>query len=144
MKYINILIALHLVTRLALADPLPAKTISHPKSKCVVKATAGEYPIYTVYKENKAIFSPKSDGVGPVIISPSGKYIALSGGEISLIDIEKDKYEYGVVVVNCETGKIKGYRKNLPTFITKWEADDKGLHMSDFLNLSGNSGETLP
>jgi len=96
-----------------------------------------------VFRKNKAIYSPKSDGVVTAIISPSGKYVALSGGEISLLDIQKDKFDYGVVVVNCKTGKIKGYRKGLPTLISKWEGD-QGIHISDFLNLSGNDGDTLP
>ena len=67
----------------------------------------------------------------------------LSAGEVSLIDLESEKFEYGVVVINCETGNKKGYRKGVPTLITKWERDS-GLRISEFLNLSGNSGETLP
>lgn len=143
MNFVTTLLAGLLLTIPAFADPQASRTISQPNSKCVVKSSAGEYPSYTVTKNNKPIYSPKSDGIIKALISPSGKYVALSAGEISLIDIEKDRFEYGVVIVNCETGKIKGYRKGQPTLMTKWKGET-GLEISDFLNLSGNSGESLP
>jgi len=131
------------VTTHAFADPQTARTLSQPNSKCVVKSTAGEYPTYTVYRNKKVLYSPKSDGIVTTIISPSGKYVALSAGEISLLDIEKGKFEYGVVIVNCESGKIKGYRKGQPTLISKWEGEQV-LGLSDSKSISVNSGESLP
>ncbi len=115
-----------------------ARTISQANSKCEVKVSSGEYPSYTVLKNKKDLYSPKSDGVVAALISPSGKFLALSAGEISLLDVEKDKFDYGVVIVNCDTGKIKGYRKGQATLIKSWNGE-KGIDISDFLNLSGNS-----
>lgn len=138
-----LLIGMSLAPNFASADPQKAKTVSQKNSKCSVKRESGEYPTYRVLKDGKAIFEPKSDGIVQALISPSGKYVALAAGEVSLIDLEAEKFEYGVVVVNCETGSMKGYRKGIPTHITRWEGNS-GLHISEYLNLSGNSGETLP
>lgn len=136
-------ICICLIPGIGSTEPQKAKTISQENSKCTVKREAGEYPTYRVLKHGKTLYQPKSDGIVEALISPSGKYVALSAGEVSLIDLEPEKFEYGVVVINCETGKKKGYRKGVPTQIIKWEGDS-GLHISDYLNLSGNSGETLP
>lgn len=125
------------------AESRKPKSISAKNSKCVVKRRAGEYPTYRVFIDGKPVFEPKSDGIAAALISPSGKYLALSSGETELIDLEPGKFEYGVVVVNCETGNKKGYRRGVPTLITKWDGES-GLQISDFLNLSGNSGESLP
>jgi hypothetical protein len=71
----------------------------------------------------KALFLPQSDGIVAALISPSGKYVALSAGETDLIDVQPGKMEYGVAVVNCATGKIAGYRRGQATLITKWKSD---------------------
>jgi hypothetical protein len=98
-----------LLPTLSSADPSPAKTYSDPKSKCVVKSSAGEYPFYTVHRGKKVIFRPGSDGIWGVSFSPSGKYIALMSGEMDGIRIGKAKAQYSMVIVSCESGKAKGY-----------------------------------
>jgi len=107
-----------------LADPSPAKTIKTENSKCVVKSTAGEYPMYSILIDEKVIFKPMSDGIVNAKISPSGKFVALSGGEISLIDLEKGKFDYGLVIINCKTKNIVGLRKGKPSWIKRWEKDE--------------------
>jgi hypothetical protein len=133
-----------LLTTSAFADPSKPEIIKANNSKCTVAITGGEYPKYIVMRDKKTTFAPTSDGVVKALISPSGKYVALSAGEISLIDIVDGKFEFGVAIVNCLTGNVKGYRKGQPTLITTWKKDDSGLELSDFLNLSGNNGDTLP
>jgi hypothetical protein len=142
-KFTFIFVSILLIPTLSLAEPESAKAITTKNSKCVVKRAAGEYPTYRVLKNGKAIFEPQSDGIVAALVSPSGKYVALSAGETDLIDLESGKFEYGVVVINCATGNKKGYRKGIPTLILKWNGDSS-LQISDVLNLSGNSGETLP
>lgn len=141
---------LFFIPGIVLAEATKAKTISQKKSQCVVKREGGEYPKYRVLKKRKVIYKPSSDGVVAALISPSGKYVALSAGEVDSLDIEPGKFEYGIVVVNCATGNKKGYRKGLPTLITKWE-QDSSLHFSDsssgqseVLKFGGPSGEALP
>ena len=141
--YFYFLMLLFLIPTTLQADPSAAKIGSQQNSKCTVKSSQGEYPTYKVLKEGKEIYVPKSDGIVKAIISPSGKYVALSAGEVSLLDVESGKFEFGVVVVNCENGNRRGYLKGKPTLISKWNGD-KGIEIFDFLNLSGNSGETLP
>tara|TARA_B100001248_G_scaffold261547_2_gene253084 strand:+ start:1655 stop:2086 length:432 start_codon:yes stop_codon:yes gene_type:complete len=136
--------SLFFMSTAAFSDPSKPKVIKSENSKCHVKTTGGEYPLYSVYKGKRKIYSPQSDGIVTAIISPTGKYIALSGGEISLLDIKEGKFDYGVVIVNCETEKLKGYLKGKPTLIKSWWKDDKGLDIWEGLNLSGNSGKTLP
>jgi hypothetical protein len=124
----------------AFADPSPAKSYSHPKSKCVVKASEGEDPGYTVYRGKKIIYQPSSDGITDVSFSPSGKYIAFTNGEINGIDVVKGKFSFSLVILNCESGKVKGYEKSecskpsdpkvcLSTYseIKKWSEDEKFL-----------------
>ncbi len=123
---------------LSFADPKKARTISQANSKCTVKVSAGEYPQYVVYKDRTPIFSPNTDGIESALFSESGKYIALSAGEVNLIDIEKDNFEFGMVVVNCETGKYKGYRKGQVTHVTKWQGD-QGVLTSDNIIFSANA-----
>lgn len=149
-QFLSIITTLFFTPGLVSADPMKAKTISQKNSQCVVKREAGEYPQYRILKKGKAIFKPSSDGIVAALISPSGKYVALSAGEVDSIDIEPGKFEYGVVIVNCETGKKKGYRKGLPTLITKWD-QDSNLHFSDsvsgqseILKLGDKPGESLP
>ncbi len=113
------------------ADPQQAMTIIQQNSKCKIIQTTGEYPAYVVQTQKRADFKPKSDGIVKAVISPSGKYAALSAGEISLIDIEPNKFEFGIVILNCETGKIKGYHKNIPTLIKSFSDDDKKLNIFD-------------
>ena len=100
------------------ADPQPARTIQHPKSNCIVYSSAGEYPLYVVKKDGKAIYSPASDGIGKALFSPSGEYIVFSGSEINWVDIE-DK-AFSIVVLKCSSGELKGFEKGYPGIETKW------------------------
>jgi hypothetical protein len=91
----------------AKADPSPSKTYQSKNSLCVVKSSAGEYPMFTVLKNNKIIFSPKSDGVDCVSFSKDGKYVALGTSEIHPIDV-KDEY-YHFAIINCLSEKVAGF-----------------------------------
>lgn len=128
MKTINpafFLILVLLVPNKLLADPSPAKTITHPKSDCMVEASAGEYPFYKVKRNGKIIYSPSSDGIIKAIFSPSGNQIAFSGSEISPVDIEKGKYEYAVVILECSTGKLIGFEEGFPHPDLTWLTEQK-------------------
>ena len=114
-----------LVPSKLLADPSPAKKITHPKSECIVEASAGEYPFYKVKRNGKIIYSPTSDGIIKAIFSPSGKQIAFSGSEISPVDIEKGKYEYAVVILECSTGKLSGFEEGFPNPDLTWVTEQK-------------------
>jgi hypothetical protein len=124
----------------ASADPSLPQTISQENSKCRVEASGGEYPMYVVKKGDTVLFAPESDGVVNALISPSGRFVALSAGEISLLDIAPGRFEWGVVIVDCETGQVKGYRKTRPTVISQWSSDEKGLELSDHLDLGEPDG----
>jgi hypothetical protein len=100
------------------ADPQPQKTIKHPKSNCIVKASGGEYPFYVVNKYGKVIYSPTSDGITKALFSPSGEYIVFFGSEIDWVDIE-DK-AFSIVVLKCSSGELKGFEKGYPGIDTKW------------------------
>ena len=102
-----------IVSSLAHADPSSPETIRHPKSKCIVQTSGGNYPSYIVKKEGDVIYSPKSDGIIKAVFSPNGKYIAFSGSEIDWVDIG-DK-SYSVVVLNCESGILKGFMEGFPS-----------------------------
>ena len=110
------------------ADPQPAKTIKHPKSSCVVYHSAGEYPLYVVKKDGKAIYSPASDGIGKALFSPSGEHIAFSGSEINWVDIG-DK-AFSIVILKCSSGELKGFVKGYPGIETKW-VDNMTLKYND-------------
>ena len=134
---------LFLWTTFVVADPSKPSVIRAPNSKCIVKSTGGEYPTYKVLKGKQTIYSPKSDGVSNVVFSHSGKYIALSGGEVSLLDISPGKFKFGIVIVNCETAKVRGYYENKPTLVKAWWPGDKGLDLWEGLNLSSGTN-SLP
>ena len=114
-----------LVPNTLFADPSPAKKITHPKSDCIVEASAGEYPLYKVKRNGKIIYSPTSDGIIKAIFSPSGKQIAFSGSEISGVDIEKEVYEYAVVILECSTGKLSGFKEGFPNPDLTWVTEQK-------------------
>lgn len=120
-----------------------AGVMSQRNSKCIVKTTESETPVYAVLKGNKEIYAPVSDGVVKVLFSPNGRYIALSAGELNLLDIERGKYEFGVVIVNCETGSYKGYVRGRPVLIAKWNGD-KSIQFTETLRFDAASGQSLP
>lgn len=91
------------------ADQKKPKKITDLKSACIVSASGGEYPNFTVSINKKSVFSPVSDGIQDAFFSPSGKFVVLINNEISGIDVEKDKYDYSMAIVNCKTGKVKGF-----------------------------------
>jgi hypothetical protein len=122
MKKISAMLLL-LLPLLAFADPQKGAVTAQKNSKCSVVKSDGEYPQYKVMRGKKALFLPQSDGIVAALISPSGKYVALSAGEADLIDVQPGKMEYGLAVVNCATGKVAGYRKGEATLITKWKGD---------------------
>ena len=101
------------VSGILLADPTPPETIKHPKAKCIVEKSGGEYPTYIVKTGKKVIYSPKSDGIIRVLFSPSGKYIAFSGSEIDGVDIEEE--HFSVVVLSCDSGIMNGFMKGFPS-----------------------------
>ena len=98
---------------MTLADPTPPETIKHPNAECVIEESGGEYPSYVVKVGKKVVYSPKSDGILAALFSPSGKYIALSGSEISGVDIGEEYFS--VVVLNCQSGDLRGFRKGFPS-----------------------------
>ena len=111
-----------------LADSTPPEIIKHPKAKCIIEKSGGEYPLYVVKKDGKAIYSPTSDGIGKALFSPSGEYIAFSGSEINWVDIE-DK-AFSIVVLKCSSGELKGFEKGYPGIDTKW-VDNMTLKYND-------------
>jgi hypothetical protein len=96
-----------------LADPTPPETIRHPRAKCIIEKSGGEYPSFIVKIGEKALYSPRSDGIVKALFSPSGKYIAFSGSEIDLVDIGEE--QFSVVVLNCDSGILKGFAKGFPS-----------------------------
>ena len=113
-----------------LADPRPAQSITHPESKCVVESTAGEYVFYTVKREGKIIYAPRSDGIIKAIFSPNGRYIAFSGSEISPVDIKPGVYDYSVVILECDTGALRGFTEGFPLPDLSW-VGNHGLRFTD-------------
>ena len=103
-----------------LADPQPARSITHPESQCVVESTAGEYPFYKVKREGKIIYAPESDGIIKAIFSPNGRYIAFSGSEISPVDIKPGVFDYSVVILECDTGTLRGFTEGFPNPDLSW------------------------
>ena len=115
-----------------LADPTPPETIKHPKAKCIIQKSGGEYPSFIVKTGEKVLYSPKSDGIVKALFSPSGKYIAFSGSEIDLVDIGEERFS--VVVLCCGSGILKGFAKGFPSgeesAAMSW-VDDKTLKYFD-------------
>jgi hypothetical protein len=96
-----------------LADSTPPETIKHPKAKCIIEKSGGEYPSFVVKTGEKVLYSPKSDGIIKALFSPSGKYIAFSGSEIDGVDIGEEYFS--VVVLSCDSGIMKGFMKGFPS-----------------------------
>jgi WD40 repeat protein len=125
-KYQAIFLILVLLSQYnLLADQSVSEKISHPKSECIIEISGGEYPLYKVNCNGKIIYSPSSDGIVKAIFSPSGKQIAFSGSEINGVDIKKGEYDYSVVVLECSTGKLKGFKKGIPNPDLKWITENK-------------------
>ena len=103
-----------------LADPQPARSISHPASKCVVESTAGEYPFYKAKRGGKILYAPESDGIIKAIFSPNGRYIAFPGSEISPVDIKPGVFDYSVVILECDTGALRGFTEGFPDPDLRW------------------------
>ena len=96
-----------------LADPTPPEIIKHPKSRCLIEKSGGEYPSYVVKSGNNVVYSPKSDGIINALFSPTGEYIAFSGSEINGVDIGEEYFS--VVILKCDSGIIKGFMKGFPS-----------------------------
>jgi hypothetical protein len=133
-----------LVSAIALADPQASGVITQKNSNCSVVSSAGEYPAYRVMRGKKELFAPRSDGIARALISPSGKYVALSAGETDLIDVKPGRMEYGVAVVNCKSGKVAGYLKGKPALILKWNGDFELVSDSGELRFGKNGSSNLP
>lgn len=112
------------------ADPSDASVMTHPKSKCVVESTAGEYPLYKVKRKGKTLYAPKSDGIIKAIFSPDGSHIAFSGSEISGVDIRPGFFEFSVVVLECETGTLIGFSEGFPLADLRWDTN-RSLRFTD-------------
>lgn len=106
------------------ADPSPARSITHPESKCVVENTAGEYPLYKVKRDGKVIYAPQSDGISNAIFSPNGRYIAFSGSEVSGVDIKPGMFDYAVTILECDTGVLKGFVEGFPNPDLRWDGNN--------------------
>jgi len=103
----------------AAADPQPARVITHPASLCVVHATAGEYPRFSVTKEGRALFAPKSDGIIQAVFSPAGTLIALVGSEIDWVDLPSGE-RHSVAILNCASEGVTGYTNGYPMGDFTW------------------------
>ena len=128
MKYSTwILIGIILVLQpiLATADPSPARSITHPGSKCVVESTAGEYPLYKVTRGGNVIYAPRSDGISKAVFSPNGRYIAFSGSEVEGVDIKPGVYDHSVVILECDTGALRGFMKGFPAPDLRWDGNGR-------------------
>jgi hypothetical protein len=96
-----------------LADPTLPETIRHPKAKCIIERSGGEYPFFIVKIGEKVLYSPRSDGIVEALFSPSGKYVAFSGSETDGVDIGEE--HFSVVVLSCDSGILKGFMKGFPS-----------------------------
>ena len=119
------------------ADPSKAKVIETKNSDCRIESSAGEYPMFKIYKGKKVIYSPSSDGIVNGAISPDGKYAALAGGEIALIE------GFGVMIINCSSGRKVGFLSGKPTYIKKWE-NNKLILGEEELSFAGKNASQLP
>ena len=104
------------------ADPKKARKITHSSSPCIVYSTEGEYPMYSVIKNDKKIYAPGSDGIIQAVFSPSGKYIAFVGSEIDWVDIRPGE-GHSVVILDCDSEKLTGYTNGYPKGDFKWITD---------------------
>ncbi len=113
----------------AQADPSKSRKINHAKSQCHVDVAGGEYPGFKVFKKGRKepIFAPKSDGISDAKFSNSGTYIAFGSSEIDFVDVGSE--QFGVAVLNCDTGKSKGFLagKIVNGRELKWSANDMSL-----------------
>jgi hypothetical protein len=129
-------------TSIVFADIQPAHTYSNSKSKCRVSSSAEEYPTCRIFKGKKELMSIPCESGVTVLFSPSGKYLALGGGEISSA-YTGDHDSFGLAIFNCYSEKIRGYlpvncAKNTGAGVcilnyyapTKWEKNDKSLEYS--------------
>lgn len=120
MKKIIILLALCSSVSTLYADPSPKRTYKHPDSNCIIESTSGEYPHFKVIKDGKVVYEPQSDGIIKVVFSPNGEFIAFSGSEISGVDIKPGFFDYSVVILECSSGSLKGFRGGFPEPDLKW------------------------
>jgi len=111
------------------ADPQPARVVKHPSSPCVVHATAGEYPRYSVSKEGRTIYAPQSDGIVQAVFSPSGSTIALVGSEVDWVDLPSGE-RHSVALLQCESEDVTGYTNGYPLGDFTW-LSDREFHYTD-------------
>ena len=50
----------------------------------------------------------------------NGRYIAFSGSEISGVDIKPGTFDYSVVILECDTGALRGFTKGFPNPDLRW------------------------
>jgi hypothetical protein len=122
------------------ADTSKAQIYQQKNSSCTVKSLAGEYPHFSVYKNDGPVFTPKSDGVHGVAFSKSGTHVALGSSEIGQIDV-KGKF-YQLAIVNCRNGEVSGYNIDVKDVTSAWpkawRAEDKMLDVSYSTQEAGN------
>lgn len=123
MKETIILLALLLSVSTSYADPSPHRTYTHPNSECSVESTSGEYPRFITMRNGKVIYMPESDGIIKVLFSPNGQFIAFSGSEISGVDIQPGVFDYSVVILECNSGSLKGFTEGFPEPDMQWNSD---------------------
>lgn len=113
-------------------DELELRAVPAPNCGLVYDPTETDtsYPMYSVVLDDRTIFAPQSDGIVQAMMSPSGRKVLLSAGEVSLIDVVPNEYVYGAVVVNCVTKKIEGYLPNTPTLVTGFWPSETGFYTS--------------
>lgn len=120
----------------AAADPQPARVITHPASACVVHASAGEYPGFSVTKEGRTLFAPTSDGIVQAVFSPAGQHIALVGSEIAWVDLPSGE-RHSVAILNCASEVVTGYTNGYPMGDFAW------LSERTFQYTDSATGETV-
>lgn len=103
------------------ADTQSSKSYAAKNSECLVKSTAGEYSSFTVFKNNKIIFKPKSEGLEGVVFSKDGKYVALGSSEVTMIDVEGK--DYHIAIVNCVNEKLVGFNLEIKGVSAAWPKD---------------------
>lgn len=95
---------------------LEFKTTLHKQdnSNCVVEETKlvdiETTSSYQIKINNKVIFKPESDGISGYIFSKNGNYLLLASSGVAAIDYSSK--DYGFVLIDCISGKIKGYEEN--------------------------------
>ena len=73
-------------------------------------------------KNGELIYAPQSDGIGQIVFSPSGRFIAFVGSEIAWVDI-KPGDDHSIVILDCESELLTGYINGFPMPDFKWETD---------------------